>query len=106
MCAAQEEHRGQLRGHAHDYMSFAETCAIAMRKEGVLGVLCVDSQGLCLHSEGEVPDGCSGAVAEMALRSLTLAGDDAVVTVEAAERKVVISRSDSVTIALFMSPKA
>ena len=86
-------------------MSFAETCAVAMRKDGVVGVLCVDGQGLCLHSEGQVPEGCNGSVAEMAARSLTLVGDGAVVTAEGPTGKVLISRCDGATIALFMSAK-
>ena len=63
-------------------MSIAETCAVAMRTEGVVGVLCVDAQGLSLHSEGQVPDGCSGAVAEMGSRGFALVGDGGVVTAE------------------------
>ena len=86
-------------------MSFAETCATAMLKEGVVGVLCVDGQGLCLHSEGAVPDGCSGAVADMAARGLTLTGEGSVISAEGPGGKVLISRCDGATIALFMSAK-
>uniref|UniRef100_A0A7S2I5N1 Late endosomal/lysosomal adaptor and MAPK and MTOR activator 5 n=1 Tax=Haptolina brevifila TaxID=156173 RepID=A0A7S2I5N1_9EUKA len=86
--------------------SFASTCAAALQKEGVIGAMCVDANGLALHSEGTVPEGCSGAVAELASQSFALVGDDAVVTAEAPKGKVLISRSEGVTIALFMQPAA
>ena len=84
-------------------MSFAQTAAEALRKEGVVGVLCVDSKGLCLHSEGKVPEGCHGVVAEMATSSLALVGDGAVVTAEGAAGKVLLSRCAGATLAIFMS---
>ena len=77
-----------------------------MQKEGVIGAMCVDAHGLALHTEGAVPEGCSGTVAELASRSFALVGDDAVVTAEASKGKVHISRSEGVTIALFMQPAA
>ena len=77
-----------------------------MQKEGVIGVTCVDAHGLALHSEGTVPEGCSGAVASLASQGLALAGDEAVVTAEGPTGKVLISRSEGVTIALFMQHKA
>ena len=85
--------------------AFAMACTTAMQKEGVAGVAIVDAQGLIVHTEGAVPDGVGGAVAEMAVRSLSLVGADAVVTVEAPSGKVIISRSEGATIALFMNPK-
>mmetsp|Transcript_2006 Transcript_2006/g.3191 ORF Transcript_2006/g.3191 Transcript_2006/m.3191 type:complete len:88 (-) Transcript_2006:198-461(-) len=85
-------------------MALAEACATAMAKPGVLGVLCVDSQGLTLHSQGSVPESSSGSVAELAVHAQLLGGGDegAVVTVETAQRKVLVSRSDGVTTAIFM----
>ena len=84
---------------------FAAAASAALEKPGVLGVLCVDKQGLSLHSEGSVAAGSAGAVAEIAKHALALAGDDAVVTVEGAQGKILLSRSEGVTTALFMEPK-
>ena len=83
-------------------------CAAAMAKPGVMGVLCVDSQGLCLHSQGAVPDSSSGAVAELVAHAALLGGGDAgtVVSVESSQRKVLVSRADGVTTAIFMQPSA
>ena len=83
----------------------AAACADAMGKPGVTGVLCVDSQGLCLHSQGAVPDASSGSVAQLAQHATLLGGDaTSVVCVESAQRKVLISKSDGVTTAIFMQP--
>ena len=82
-------------------------CADAMSKPGVTGVLCVDSQGLCLHSQGAVPDASSGAVAELAAHAVLLGGDaSTVIAVESAQRKVLVSRADGVTTAIFMQPSS
>ena len=80
-------------------------CTEAMRQPGVIGVMCVDSQGLRLQSQGEVPD-ASGCVAEIASQAQLLCqGDEgAVVSVESAERKVLLSRVSGVTTAIFMRP--
>ena len=73
-----------------------------MEKEGVLGVLCVDTQGLCLHSAGQVPDATAGAVAAIAAQGKALLGDDAVITVESPQGKALLSRCEGATVALFM----
>ena len=81
--------------------------ADAMSKPGVTGVLCVDSQGLCLHSQGAVPDASSGSVAELAAHAALLGGDaGTVISVESAQRKVLVSRADGVTTAIFMQPSS
>ncbi len=86
---------------------FAAVCAAALEKPGVLGVMCVDGQGLCLHTEGSVSASASaGSIAEVANHALALAGDDAVVTIEGTQGKVLLSRSGGVTTALFMEPKS
>ena len=86
-------------------MALATVCAEAMSKPGVTGVLCVDSQGLCLHSQGAVPDASSGSVAELAQHASLLGGDaSSVVSVESMQRKVLISKSEGVTTAIFMQP--
>ena len=77
-----------------------------MQTEGVLGVMCVDAQGLCLHSEGSVPEASAGAVAAMAAQSCTLLGSDAVVTVESTQGKILLSRCEGATVAIFMVAKA
>lgn len=77
-----------------------------MDKEGVFGVTCVDAQGLCLHSVGKVPDATAGAVAAIAAQGKTLMGDDAVVTIESPQGKVLLSRCEGATVAMFMQPKA
>lgn len=77
-----------------------------MQTEGVLGVMCVDPQGLCLHSEGKVSDSSSGAVAAMANQSRALLGGDAVVTVESSQGKILLSRCEGATVAIFMAAKA
>ena len=80
-------------------------CTEAMRQPGVIGVMCVDGQGLCLQSQGEVPE-VSGCVAEIASQAqvLCLGDEGAVVSVESAERKVLLSRVSGVTTAIFMRP--
>ena len=89
-------------------MALASACADAMSKPGVTGVLCVDSQGLCLHSQGAVPDASSGSIVELAQHAALVGGGDAstVVSVESAQRKVLISKSDGITTAIFMQPTA
>ena len=81
-------------------------CATAMQKEGVVGVMCVDAQGLCLHSAGKVPDGSAGAVAAMATQSRALLGGDAMVTVESTTGKLLLSRCEGATVAIFCAAKA
>ena len=80
-------------------------CTDAMRQPGVIGVMCVDGQGLCLQSQGEVPE-VSGCVAEIASQAQVLCqgNEGAVVSVESAERKVLLSRVSGVTTAVFMRP--
>ena len=85
--------------------TIAAACASAMEKEGVLGVMCVDGQGLCLHSAGAVPESSAGAVAELAARGRALLGSDAVVTVESAQGKTLLSNCEGATVALFMGAK-
>lgn len=82
--------------------SIAQACAAALKKEGVIGVMAIDDQGLLLHSEGTVMDGNSGAIAELAQQGSALHGSDAVVAVESAEGKILLSRSGGATVALFM----
>jgi hypothetical protein len=77
-----------------------------MDKEGVVGVTCVDSQGLCLHSAGTVPAASAGAIAAMAAHSQSLLGTDAMVTLESPQGKVLLSRCEDATVAIFMQPKA
>ncbi|KAL1520901.1 hypothetical protein AB1Y20_022462 [Prymnesium parvum] len=88
-------------------MALAAACAEAMSRPGVTGVLCVDTQGLCLHSQGAVPDASSGSVAELAQHAALLGGDPSTcVCVESAQRKVLISKSAGITTAIFMQPSA
>ena len=77
-----------------------------MQKEGVLGVLCVDSQGLCLASAGAVPEAQAGVVAALSAHSRALLGADAVATVESPQSKVVLTNCESAAVALFMQPSA
>lgn len=87
--------------------ALAAAASSAMSKPGVLGVACVDAQGLCVHEAGTVPKACSGSIAELAQHAFALVGADAVVTCDAAQGKVVLSRSEGgVVIALFMEPRA
>lgn len=87
-------------------MSLAAVCEEAMQKEGVVGVMCVDTQGLCLHSVGAVPEGKAGAIAAMSAQHRALLGADAVATVESAQGKVLLSHCDDAAIALFMAQTA
>ena len=99
------------RGRAHCLLladwwhNMEAACTEAMRQPGVIGVMCVDGQGLCLQSQGEVPE-VSGCVAEIASQAqvLCLGDEGAVVSVESAERKVLLSRVSGVTTAIFMRP--
>ena len=86
--------------------TIASVCAAAMDKEGVLGVMCVDGQGLCLHSVGKVPEATAGAVAAMTTHGQALLGADSVVTIESPQGKVLLSTCEGGTVALFMEPKA
>ena len=83
--------------------SLAQACNAALEKEGVVGVVAVDRQGLCLHSSGTVADGSAGAIAELAQQSRVLLGNDAVVTVESPQGKIMLSRCEDATVALFYS---
>lgn len=82
-------------------------CTEAMRQPGVIGVMCVDSQGLCLKSEGTVPEvaGCLAAIS-MQAQVLCQGSEGATVSVESPERKVLLSRVGDVTTAIFMRPGA
>ena len=93
-------------GYVRTMSTIASVCAAAMEKEDVLGVLCVDAQGLCLHSAGQVPDATAGAVAAMAAHSKTLFGSDAVVTVDSPQGKALLSQCEDATVAIFMQPTA
>jgi predicted regulator of Ras-like GTPase activity (Roadblock/LC7/MglB family) len=83
-----------------------EEVSKALEKPGVLGVMCVDKQGLCLHAEGSATTASAGAIAELSKHALALSGEGAVATVEGPQGKVVLARSDDVTTALFMEPFA
>ena len=76
-----------------------------MDKEGVLGVMAVDEQGMALHSVGKVPEATAGAVAAIAMHGKALSGADSVVTIESPQGKVLLSRCEGGTVALFMEPK-
>ena len=98
--------RGGCAPHADNPAVHMEAaCTDAMRQPGVIGVMCVDGQGLCLQSQGEVPE-VSGCVAEIASQAQVLCqgNEGAVVSVESAERKVLLSRVSGVTTAVFMRP--
>ena len=82
--------------------TIAAACAAAMEKEGVIGVICVDAAGLCLHSAGAVPEASAGAVAELVAQGRALLGGDSVVTVESPQGKTLLSQCEGATIALFM----
>ena len=84
--------------------TIASVCASAMEKEGVLGVLCVDGQGLSLHSVGVVPEATAGAVAALAAQGRALLGADAVVTIESPQGKALLSHCEGATLAMFMQP--
>lgn len=75
-----------------------------LEKPGVLGVMAVDKQGLCLHAEGSATGASAGAIGEISKHALTLCGDGAVVTIETPQSKVLLSRVEDVTTALFMDP--
>ena len=79
-------------------------CEEAMKNPAVTGVVCVDKQGLCMHSSGAVPEGTSGSVAELALHAEKLVGEGAVISLCSAQSKVVLSRSEGFVTALFMQP--
>ena len=88
-----------MQKHSHVLLMVDETWAAS-------GVACVDAQGLCLHEAGTVPKSCSGSIADLARHAFALVGADAVVTCDAAQGKVVLSRSEGgVVIALFMEPR-
>eukprot|EP00965_Chrysotila_dentata_P261850 6214381-Pleurochrysis_carterae.AAC.1 len=84
--------------------SLSEVCEEAMSQPGVQGVVCVDEQGLCLHALGIVPK-ASGSLAALATHARALTGDDAsVVSVVSSANRVVISKNEGITTALFLMP--
>ena len=86
--------------------SLETACSEALQQPGVVGVVCVDSQGLNLYSKGSVPD-ASGSVAQVVRAAEALCGGDgATVRIESAQRVVLVSKADGVTTALFMAPSA
>jgi len=87
-------------------MALVGVCETAMQSPGVLGVVCVDSNGLCLASQGEVPPATSGAIAELAAKASVLCEDGAVICITGASSKIMVSRADGVTTAIFMDPAA
>ena len=98
--------RSVLRSQVPKMSTLSTACAAAMQSEGVAGVMCVDSQGLCLHSEGKVPEASAGAIAAMTTQSSALLGSDAVVSVESPQGKILLSRCEGATVAIFMVAKA
>eukprot|EP00308_Calcidiscus_leptoporus_P012851 CAMPEP_0119357646 /NCGR_PEP_ID=MMETSP1334-20130426/5998_1 /TAXON_ID=127549 /ORGANISM="Calcidiscus leptoporus, Strain RCC1130" /LENGTH=225 /DNA_ID=CAMNT_0007371939 /DNA_START=39 /DNA_END=720 /DNA_ORIENTATION=+ len=87
--------------------SLATVCEEAMGKPGVVGVACVDEQGLCLSVQGDVPE-AHGSIAALTTHAALLCGSDlkAVVSIMCADRKVLLSRSEGITTAIFMQPAA
>eukprot|EP00310_Coccolithus_braarudii_P018290 CAMPEP_0183346208 /NCGR_PEP_ID=MMETSP0164_2-20130417/11397_1 /TAXON_ID=221442 /ORGANISM="Coccolithus pelagicus ssp braarudi, Strain PLY182g" /LENGTH=95 /DNA_ID=CAMNT_0025517445 /DNA_START=15 /DNA_END=302 /DNA_ORIENTATION=- len=84
--------------------SIASVCDEAMGKPDVVGVACVDEQGLCLHNQGDVPK-AHGAMAALTSHAAALCSDaKVVVSIMCAEQKVLLSRNDGVTTAIFMKP--
>lgn len=103
--APRPRRRAVRASRANPAVHMEAACTDAMRQPGVIGVMCVDGQGLCLQSQGEVPE-VSGCVAEIASQAQVLCqgNEGAVVSVESAERKVLLSRVSGVTTAVFMRP--
>lgn len=84
--------------------SLDAACEDAMQQPGVVGVVCVDAHGLCLRSLGEVQEQ-TGSIAEIVRHAEILnGGDNAVVSISSAHRKVLLRRSEGVTLAIFMQP--
>ena len=84
-------------------LSFAAVLEEAMGKPGVVGVACVDEQGLCLHVQGDVPE-AHGSIAALSTHASLLCGAKAVVSIMCADQKVVLSRAEGITTAVFMKP--
>ena len=93
----------RARSALQNMASLEAACATAMQKEGVVGVMCVDAAGLCLYSAGTVSDASAGAVAAVVTYSKMLLGEDAVVTIDSPKGKMLLTRSEEATIALFMA---
>ena len=81
----------------------AAVCEEAMGKPDVVGVACVDEQGLCMHVHGDVPE-AHGSIAALTTHAALLCGGEskAVVSIMCADRKVLLSRSEGITTAIFM----
>ena len=82
--------------------SLDAACEEAMQQPGVVGVMCVDSNGLCLRSMGEVQPR-SGSIAEIVRHAEILnSGESSTVSISAAHQKIMLCRSEGVTVAMFM----
>ena len=85
--------------------TLATVCAEALASPGVVAVVCVDAQGLCLHSEGSVP-GAASSISELAMHAQLLSNDpEALVQISSAQGRVVLRKAESgIVTALFMQP--
>ncbi|XP_066946360.1 ragulator complex protein LAMTOR5 [Macrobrachium rosenbergii] len=74
---------------------------------GVSGVLCADSQGLCLGVRGKASSSSSGVISSLANKAAMLepGNSQPVILLESDNSQCLIHRNNGVTLAIYKSPE-
>ncbi|KAK4324340.1 hypothetical protein Pmani_005015 [Petrolisthes manimaculis] len=74
---------------------------------GVSGVLCADSQGLCLGVRGKASASSSGTIAALAERAAMLepGSQDPLILLEGDNSQCLVHHNNSITLAVYKSPE-
>ncbi|XP_071817807.1 ragulator complex protein LAMTOR5-like [Apostichopus japonicus] len=78
-----------------------------MNQQGVVGVICTDSQGLCLGAEGTASPHSAGVIAALALQAMQLSPEQSsapVVCLESDKGNVLIKSHNDITVAVHKMP--
>jgi len=84
--------------------SLKELAREAVQHPKISGFLCVDSNGLCLASEGTANEKSSGIIATIASLAAKLepnATKSPVISIESEKTKILIQSKDSITTAIY-----
>ncbi|KAI8771620.1 ragulator complex protein LAMTOR5 [Biomphalaria glabrata] len=75
------------------------------RIPGVVGVMCVDNNGLCLGAKGNTPRGSSGSISALASQATKLStnGTNPVICLESEHGSVLIKKNEKLTTAIYKS---
>uniref|UniRef100_A0A0B7A4B9 Late endosomal/lysosomal adaptor and MAPK and MTOR activator 5 n=1 Tax=Arion vulgaris TaxID=1028688 RepID=A0A0B7A4B9_9EUPU len=73
----------------------------------VSGIICVDSNGLCLGAKGNIPQQCSGYLSALATQAAKLSQNgsavDPVICLETEHGSLLVKKADNMTTAIFKS---